>query len=105
MGYTKEQALKNRGFDFVYDIRTDTIVLRHNAGNMGTSLHPVYASLTINRGDYDKFTVNEIVDYYNRNAMELDSYMHAGVTSKQLRDPRIKQAYEELQILIKLIGL
>ena len=33
-----------------------------------------------------------------------DDFVHLGPTTKELRDPRIRNAYEEMQILRKLIG-
>ena len=40
-------------------------------------------------------------DQYEQSA---DTYMHPGATTKELRDPRIREAYEALMIIKKLIG-
>ena len=41
---------------------------------------------------------------FDRHQKEEEDFINLGPTNKELRDPRIRNAWEELQIMRKLIG-
>lgn len=48
--------------------------------------------------------IETVAKKFDRYEQSEDTYMHPGVTTKELRDPRIREAYEALMIIKKLIG-
>jgi len=97
MSLNKEAALKSNGIEVMFDAYADRYYLRRTKP-------AEHMQLVFYRGEFEHLSVNEIYNMFDHRARHEDDFVHLGPTTAELRDPRIKHAYEELQILRKLIG-
>jgi hypothetical protein len=97
MAMYKEQALGAHGIESIYDVYNDAYRLRRIAP-------AEYLQVHVTREEFEHRSVNEIYNIFDSYAREQDDFVHLGPTNKELRDPRIKHAWEDLQIIRRLIG-
>lgn len=97
MASTKEQALKSNGIEVMYDVFSD----RYRLCRIKPAEH---LQLTFDGDEFSHRSVGEIYNLFDRYAREQDDFVNLGPTNAELRDPRIREAWEELQIIRKLIG-
>lgn len=97
MSMCKEAALRSNGIEVMYDAFADRYHLRRTKP-------AEHMQLTFDRTQFEYCTVNEIYNMFDKHIQYEDDFVHLGPTTKELRDPRIRNAYEEMQILRKLIG-
>lgn len=97
MSKNKQRALQDIGIDYQFDAMTYYCFLRKR-------IPEKTLSLSMSTLQFEHLSVTEIDNMFNGVRVNDDAYMHPGVTNRELRDPRIRQAYEELMILKKLIG-
>ena len=95
--FNKLEPLKGLGIDHQYDAYTDMIHLRR-------TLPAVHLELRMPARELEFYNPNQLYNMFDKQHKSQDDYVHLGPTNKELRDPRIRRAYEELQILRKLIG-
>ena len=98
MAYLKEQALKANGIEVMYDAFADRYFLRRTKP-------AEYMQLALNHDEFDRIGTSDIYNMFDRHSREQDDYVHLGPTNKELRDPRIRNAWEEFLIIKKLIGV
>jgi hypothetical protein len=97
MSRNKEQALKNMGIDVHYDVMSDGYILMKRIPQQITQIN-------VSRARFEDDSIDAFVYALTNSYLYDDEFVHPGPTTKELRDPRIKHAYEEMQILRKLIG-
>ena len=94
----KEQALKVGGIEVMFDVFADRYHLRR--------IKPAeHMSMTLTGPEFERLGVSNIYNMFDRCSREQDDYVHLGPTNKELRDPRIRNAWEEFVIIKKLIGV
>ena len=97
MSRDKEQALKNMGIDVYYNVMTDCYTLMKRVPEQVTQMR-------ITRDRFDNDSIDAFAYALTNSYRYDDAFVHPGPTTKELRDPRIKYAWDELNILRKLIG-
>ena len=98
MSMNKEQALRANGIVEIYDVYTDAYRLQRTKP-------AEHMQLLFYRDEYEHLSVNEIYNMFDRRVRYEDDFVHLGPTNAELRDPRIKNAWEEFMIIKKLIGV
>jgi lysyl-tRNA synthetase class I len=93
----KEAALKANGIESMYDPCSDRYYLRRTKP-------AEHMQLTFDRNQFEYCTTNDIYNMFDNHYRQQEDFVHLGPTNAELRDPRIRYAWEELQILRKLIG-
>ena len=98
MSLTKETALKANGIEVMYDAFSDRYHIRRTKP-------AEHMQIILYKNEFEHHTVTEIYNMFDRHARYEDDFVHLGPTTKELRDPRIRNAWEELEIIRKLIGI
>ena len=97
MSKNKIDSLKGLGIDCQYDSWSDMYYLRR-------TLPAVHQQLRIPAREMEFRDPNQLYNMFDRHQKEEEDFINLGPTNKELRDPRIRNAWEELQIMRKLIG-
>ena len=97
MATNKLDSLKGLGIEHQYDVYDDMIYLRR-------IIPAVHQQMKIPACKMEFYSPNQLYNMFDQQHKSQDDYVHLGPTNKELRDPRIREAYEAMQIIRKLIG-
>ena len=93
----KKISLSANGIEVIFDVYTDMYRLRRTKP-------AEVMQLTLDSHTFDNAPVSDIYNMFDQHLRYQDDFVNLGPTNKELRDPRIRNAWEELQIIRKLIG-
>ena len=101
-----EKQLHELGYDTQTAYHRDEIDVRdRRTGKVCALDMDMFYSQKYMRYDDHADMIRYVIDTFEHTVKNTKDYRHPGPTTAQLADPRIKEAYEAMQILTKLIGV
>lgn len=92
--------MKSISLECTYDPLQDRMHMRRTFVENGEKK---YYNMTFDARIMQGMSAREVVEEFNYQYMNSDEYTHSGPSNKELRDPRIREAWEQFGIIKRLI--